>query len=145
MLTRNLSQSLLAVAFVAFAVGSGSSVANAQGRGYDRYNDRSYNDHGYDNNRNHQRREKDVQKRHERYEQENLKQHQREERYRYGNSGELRHHQRHESENLKQHKRGEQHDLKDHQRSQRNGYRDGNNRDGSYDGYGRSRSERRRY
>lgn len=149
MLNRNFSQSLLkaafAVAFIAFIAISGSSTANAQGR-YDRdgYRDRGYYDDGYDNDRDHQRREGKAQKRHERREQDDLKRHQREERYRGGNSSELRDHQRHEREDLKQHKREEKDDLKHHQRSERNGDRDRNDRDGYYDD-GRSRSYRRRY
>lgn len=151
MLNRNLSQTILkaalAVAFVAFINLSGSATANAQGRGYDRdgYRNRAdYND-DYDNDRDHQRRERNAKKRHQRREKDALKNHQREERYRYENSDELRHHQRHEREDLKLHKREENDDFKHHQRSERNGDRDRYNRDGYYGEYGRSRADRRRY
>jgi hypothetical protein len=147
MLSRNLFQSLLKVAFAmavaAFITLSGGTNANAQGRDYryDRYDERGF----YRGRDYHQERERNAQRHHERHEKEALKQHQREERYRYGNSAELRDHQREEREGLKEHNHEEKHDLKHHQRSERNGYRDGDYRDGYYDEYGRSRSYRRRY
>lgn len=150
MLTGNFTQSLLkaalTVAFVALITLSGSANANAQDRyhGRDGYRDRGYYNDDYDNDRDHQRRERNARKRHERRENDDLKRHQREERYRYGNSRELRDHQRHEREDLKQHKREEKDDLKHHQRSERKGYRDRYGRDGYYDDE-RSRSYRRGY
>jgi hypothetical protein len=152
MQTRNLSQSLLRVAFAvavaAFITLSGSTNANAQGRDYryDRNDDRGF----YRGRDYHQERERRAQRHHESHEKEALREHQREERYSYGNSGELRDHQRAEREDLKQHNHEEKHDLKHHQRSERDGYRDGyyrdgDNRDGYYDENRRSRSSRRRY
>ena len=148
--SKHLTTAAFTLALVALPAFTGSSVAAAQDvhyrdRGYSR--DRGYDDRYYDD-RNHQRGERIDQKRHEREQKEDLKQHQRQERYRYGNSDEVRHHQRHEREDLKQHKREEQDDLKHHQRSERGGY-DYNGRnsrtDGYYDEYGRSRSSSRRY
>jgi len=111
--THSMLKATFAVAFVAFIALSGSGAAIAQGR-YDRevYRDRGYYDDEYYNNRDHQRRERNAQKRHERREKDDLRRHQREERYRYGNSSELRHHQRHEREELKRRKREEKDDLK---------------------------------
>ncbi len=145
--SKHLAAAAFALALIALPAITGSSIASAQtGYGYGRYDDRDrgyYDDDYYD--RNHQRRERSRQKRHERQEKEDVKYHQREERYRYGNSDELRHHQRHEREDLNQHKREEKDDLKHHQRSERSGYYDDSRysrNDSSYDGYGRSR---RRY
>src|SRR3989442_10648307 len=105
MLTRNLSQTLLKLAFAlavaAFITLSGSTNANAQGRDYryDRYDDRGF----YQGRDFHQERERRAQKHHERQEREALREHQREERYSYGDSEELRDHQSEEREDLQQH------------------------------------------
>src|SRR5215467_5556011 len=77
---------------------SGNFVVVAQDGRYrngDYNRDRGYNDDRYYDDHSHQWRERNAQKRHERDEKEDLKLHQREERYRYGDSDELRHHQRH--------------------------------------------------
>ena len=119
MLDRRLSQlvtpTILALAFVAFAGVAGGSVAKAQGRYCDNYQN------------SHQWRQREA-----------LRRHQQRERYIYDNSYAVRYHQQREREEFRRHQRVERfRDLMGGGRFN-NGY-------GRFNGYGRSSNCRRRY